>query len=158
MYNILIAVVLVLADQGFKYLAVQHLKGQSAVTLIPHVLGLRYAENTGAAFSILSGEVDFLIIITAAALAAIAYFVMTKKFSDKIEEFCFVLIFAGGVGNLIDRVAQGKVVDYLEFLFMDFPIFNFADILVCCGVGFYALYVIMSEFSSKNKKAGKNND
>ena len=57
-----------------------------------------------------------------------------------------------GVGNLIDRIVQGKVVDYLEFLFIDFPIFNFADILVCCGVGLYAIYIVLTEFILKNKK------
>ena len=152
MFNILIAVVCIFLDQGFKYLAVQHLKGQAAVTVIPGLIGLRYAENTGAAFSILSGKVDFLIIITAVALAVVAFLIIAKKFDTKIEEFCFVLIFAGGVGNLIDRIVQGKVVDYLEFLFIEFPIFNFADILVCCGVGLYAVYTVVSEISSKKKK------
>ncbi|MBE6886993.1 MAG: signal peptidase II [Ruminococcaceae bacterium] len=158
MINILIAVVCILLDQGFKYLAVQHLKGQAAVTVIPGLIGLRYAENTGAAFSILSGKVDFLIIITAVALAVVAFFIVAKKFDKKIEEFCFVLIFAGGVGNLIDRIVHGKVVDYLEFLFIEFPIFNFADILVCCGVGLYAVYTVVSEFSSKKGKAEGTDD
>lgn len=152
MINILLAVVLIAADQVFKYLAVSGLKGQQALTVIPHFLGLRYAENTGAAFSILSGKVDFLIIITAVALIAILYAVVTKKIGDRFETFCFVLIFAGGVGNLIDRVVNGVVVDYLEFLFIDFPIFNFADVLICCGVGLYAVYTIALEIASKKKK------
>ena len=63
MLYIFIAVVCVLLDQGFKFLAVRYLKGQAAITVIPGLIGLRYAENTGAAFSILSGKVDFLIII-----------------------------------------------------------------------------------------------
>lgn len=152
MFNLLLALVLIVADQGFKLLAVNGLKGQPAITVIPHLLGLRYAENTGAAFSMLSGKVDFLIIITAVALAAIAYAVIAKKIGNRFEEFCFVLIFAGGVGNLIDRILNGVVVDYLEFLFIDFPIFNFADVLICCGVGLYAVYTIVSEVASKKKK------
>ena len=99
-----------------------------------------------------------MIIITAIALAVVAYFILAKKFDNRIEEICFVLIFAGGVGNLIDRIAQGKVVDYLEFLFIEFPIFNFADILVCCGVGLFAIYTIVSEFSPKNKKERKTDE
>ena len=158
MLYIFIAVVCVLLDQGFKFLAVQYLKGQAAITVIPGLIGLRYAENTGAAFSILSGKVDFLIIITAIALAVVAYFILAKKFDNRIEEICFVLIFAGGVGNLIDRIVQGKVVDYLEILFIEFPIFNFADILVCCGVGLFAIYTIVSEFSPKNKKERKTDE
>lgn len=155
MFNILLAVALVALDQFFKFLAVQQLKGAQAVTVIPHIIGFRYAENTGAAFSMFSGKVDFLIIVTAVALVAIAYAVIAKKFTDKIEEFCFVLIFAGGVGNLIDRVVQGKVVDYLEFLFIEFPIFNFADILVCFGVGLFAVYTVYTEFIAAKKKDDK---
>ena len=152
MYNILIAGAFVLADQWFKVLAVSQLKGQPAVTIIPHIIGLRYAENTGAAFSMFSGKVDFLIIVTAIALAVMAYLVFAKKFDSKIEEFCFLLIFSGGVGNLIDRVLQGKVVDYLEFLFVEFPIFNFADILVCVGVGLYAVCVFFGDSFIEKKK------
>ena len=158
MLYIFIAGLMVLADQLFKMLAVQHLKGQAAVTVIPHIIGMRYAENTGAAFSILSGKVDFLIIITAAALILIAYCIFFKKFETKIEEICFLLILAGGAGNLIDRILYGKVVDYLEFLFIDFPIFNFADILVCIGVGLYAVYTVITEFILKNKKDENVND
>ncbi len=151
MFYIFLTAAYVALDQVFKYLAVQHLKGAGRIVLIPHIIGLRYAENTGAAFSMFSGKVDFLIIFTAIVIAVIIYALIAKKFSDKTEEFCFVLILAGGIGNLIDRIAQGKVVDYLEFLFIDFPIFNFADILVCCGVGLYAVYVVYTEFIAKKK-------
>lgn len=152
MFNILLIVALVALDQWFKLLAVQYLKGAQAITAVPYFLGLRYAENTGAAFSMFSGKVDFLIIVTAVALLVIAYALFAKKFSNKIEEFCFVLIFAGGTGNLIDRIARGKVVDYLEFLFIEFPIFNFADILVCCGIALFAGYTIYTEFICGKKK------
>ena len=145
MLYIFIAVVCVLLDQGFKFLAVKYLKGQAAITVIPGLIGLRYAENTGAAFSILSGKVDFLIIITAIALAVVAYFILAKKFDNRIEEICFVLIFAGGVGNLIDRIFQGYVIDYFEFLFMDFAVFNVADVYVCTGIGLYTVYVLYTE-------------
>ena len=155
MFYVFLTAAYVALDQIFKYLAVQHLKGAQPVTLIPHIIGLRYAENTGAAFSIFSGKVDFLIVFTAVALAVILLALVTKRFSDKVEEFCFVLILAGGIGNLIDRIVLGKVVDYLEFLFIDFPIFNFADILVCCGVGLYAIYVVYTEFIATKKKDEK---
>lgn len=155
MYKFLLPLILVAADQGFKFLAVEYLKGNGAVTVIPGIIGLRYAENTGAAFSILSGKVDFLILITAVALVVLLLLILMKKIDTKFEEFCYLLIFSGGVGNLIDRVLQGKVVDYLEFLFIDFPIFNFADILVCCGVGLFAVYTVVTEFPSINKKGNK---
>ena len=152
MYNLLIVIVLVALDQLFKHLATRMLVDLVPVVIIPHFIGFNYVHNYGAGFSILSGKVDFLIVITAVALLAIAVGIVAKKFDNKIDEFSFVLILAGGIGNLVDRVVNGYVVDYLEFLFMEFPIFNFADILICTGVGLFVLNTIITEFVSKKKK------
>lgn len=157
MLNIIIVVILVALDQLFKHLATQFISSIAPVTVIPGLLGLNYVHNYGAGFSILSGKVNFLIIFTSVALAAIALAIIFHKFESKFEEFCFVLILAGGIGNLIDRALNGFVVDYLEFLFIEFPVFNFADILICCGVGLFMVYTVKTEFFSKNKK-GKGSD
>ena len=155
MFNLLIVVVLVALDQLFKVLATRILPDIVPVAVVPHFIGFNYIHNYGAGFSILSGKVDFLIVITAVALLAIAVGIFAKKFDNNIDEFSFVLILAGGIGNLIDRVVNGYVVDYLEFLFMEFPVFNFADILICTGVGLFILNTIVTEFFSKNKKGEK---
>ena len=152
MFNLLIVVVLVALDLFFKVLATRILPDIVPVVVVPHFIGFNYIHNYGAGFSILSGKVDFLIVITAVALLAIAVGIFAKKFDNNIDEFSFVLILAGGIGNLIDRVVNGYVVDYLEFLFMEFPVFNFADILICTGVGLFVLNTIVTEFFSKNKK------
>lgn len=152
MYKLIIVIALAGLDQLFKYIATQNLPAIVPVTLIPGVIGFNYVHNYGAGFSILSGKVDFLIFFTAIALMAIAVFIVLKKFADAVEEFSFVLILAGGIGNLIDRIVNGYVVDYLEFLFIEFPVFNFADILICTGVGLFALNTIRTEILSKNKK------
>lgn len=152
MFNLLIVVALVALDQIFKVLATRILPDIVPVAVVPHFIGFNYIHNYGAGFSILSGKVDFLIVITAVALLAIAVGIFAKKFDNNIDEFSFVLILAGGIGNLIDRVVNGYVVDYLEFLFMEFPVFNFADILICTGVGLFVLNTIVTEFFSKNKK------
>ncbi len=149
MHNLIFIFIFVSVDQLLKYLATQYLASGGSVTLIPKFIGLNYILNPGAGFSILSGKVNFLIIITSIALLFIAYMLFIKKIPNKIEQISFVLIFSGGLGNLIDRVLNGVVVDYFEFLFIDFPIFNFADILICCGVALYAIYVLKSEYSSK---------
>ena len=151
MFNLLVIIVLVGLDQGFKYLATNYLVDIVPVTIIPKIFGFNYVHNYGAGFSILSGKTDFLIYFTAIALLAIAFCIFTKKFETLSEELCFVLILAGGIGNLIDRVVNGYVVDYIEFLFIEFPVFNFADILICVGVGLFALETIKTEFFSKNK-------
>ena len=150
--SIVFTAVLVIVDRFSKILAAKYLAGGGAVVVIPYLLGLRYLENTGMAFSILSGKTVFLAVVTAVALAVMAYFIFIKKYGQSFERFCFILIFAGGAGNLIDRVFQGYVIDYFEFLFMDFAIFNVADVYVCTGVGFYALYVIYTEFIKKEKE------
>ena len=94
---------------------------------------------------LLSGKVDFLIVFTAVALAFIAFLVFAKKFDTKMEEFCFTLILAGGIGNLIDRVSLGYVIDYIYFELINFPIFNFADCCVVVGCGLMILYVLLDD-------------
>ncbi len=149
--SIIFTTILVFIDRISKILAAKYLAGGPAVVVIPYLLGLRYLENTGMAFSLLTGKTIFLAVITAIALIVMAYFLYIKPQGDKFERFCFILIFAGGVGNLIDRVFQGYVIDYFEFLFMDFAIFNVADVYVCVGVGLYAIYTFYTEFYKKEK-------
>lgn len=150
--NILFTAVLIFADRLSKVMAAKYLADGTVMTVIPYFLGLRYLENTGMAFSMLSGKTVFLAVVTAAALIIMAYFLFVKNYGERFERFCFILIFAGGVGNLIDRVFQGYVIDYFEFLFMDFAIFNVADVYVCVGVGLYAIYTFYTEFYKKENK------
>ena len=147
--SVILSVILIAADQWSKYLATTYLMGNGSIVVIPHLLGLRYIQNTGAAFSILSSSTGFLIAVTSVALVIMGYMVFFRKFGDAFENFCFLLIFSGGIGNLIDRVMNGFVVDYFEFLFMDFAIFNVADVYVCVGIGLYALYTIYTEYLRK---------
>ncbi len=149
--SIVFTAILIIIDRVSKILAAKYLAGGGAVVVIPYLLGLRYLENTGMAFSLLSGKTVFLAVVTALALIIMAYFIFIKKAGLPFERFCFILIFAGGIGNLIDRVFQGYVIDYFEFLFMDFAIFNVADVYVCTGVGLYALYVLVTEYIKKEK-------
>ncbi len=149
--SLIISACLIAFDRWSKYLAIEYLMGKGTVVVIPGFLGLKYIENTGAAFSILSNSTNFLIIVTSIALVILAYFLFIKKYGDKLERFCFILIFAGGVGNLIDRVFRGFVVDYFELLFMNFAVFNVADVYVCTGIGIYALYTIYTELLLKKK-------
>ncbi len=154
LFSLIFILILVLSDQLSKYLAIKYLVGKGTVVVIPHFLGLKYIENTGAAFSILSENTGFLVVITTIALLIMAYVIFTDKFEHKFEKFCFILIFAGGIGNLIDRVSRGFVVDYFELLFMDFAIFNVADVYVCTGLGLYMIFVFYTEYFKK-KKGGK---
>ena len=151
-FSIIITAVLVILDQWSKYLATEHLIGAGTVVVLPRILGLRYVENTGAAFSMMSNSTDFLIVITAVALIVMAYVFWVKNYGEVFERFCFTLIIAGGIGNLIDRVLNGFVVDYFEFLFMKFAVFNVADVYVCTGIALYTLYTFYSEFIELGKR------
>lgn len=123
-------------DQLTKYWAVTHLMPQKSMEFVPGVLGFHYTENTGAAFSILRDKQLLLIIITLLIIAVLLG-MMTKaiKISDPmIVKLSYMLIISGALGNFIDRARLNYVVDFFEFKFINFPIFNVADILVVCGV------------------------
>lgn len=154
--NLVCIAALVAVDQALKLWASSVLAPVGSMPFIPHFLELRFCLNEGAAFSMLSGKQVFLILVTGAALLAVAYwlFFQCRGPAKRWERAAMLLVLAGGIGNLIDRVANGCVVDYLNFLFMEFPIFNFADICVCVGVGLYLIYVFFIE----TRDAKKEND
>ena len=137
-------VILVAFDQWTKSLAVEHLKGQEDITLIPGVLCLHYLENRGAAFGIFQDQRTFLLILTAIILICVCY-VLWKIPSDKkynlLKLLCF-MVTAGGIGNLIDRVRLNYVVDFIYFSLIDFPVFNVADIYVTVSMFLLLILVL----------------
>ena len=159
--QIIAAAVLTLIDQWIKKLAVTHLMGKEDIVLIKNFIGLSYAENTGAAFSAFSDSTMLLSIVTLVLLAGGVIFLLLGKIKGKILNTCAVLILAGGAGNLIDRFAQGYVVDYIKTLFIDFPVYNFADCLVCVGAFSLVIYliyeIIRDTKAEKLKKQGGDN-
>ncbi|MBQ6419839.1 MAG: signal peptidase II [Clostridia bacterium] len=147
--------VLIGLDQLIKRAVELRLKGAGTKVLIKGVLGLRYAENTGAAFSLFNSSTAALSVVTAVAMLAglVALFVIKKK--ALIYEITVPLIIAGGAGNLIDRLTRGYVIDYIMTLFVNFPIFNFADCLITCSciaIMIWLIYEIVRD--SKPKPAG----
>lgn len=137
-------VILVAFDQWTKSLAVEHLKGQEDITLIPGVLCLHYLENRGAAFGIFQDQRTFLLILTAIILICVCY-VLWRIPSDKkynlLKLLCF-MVTAGGIGNLIDRVRLNYVVDFIYFSLIDFPVFNVADIYVTVSMFLLLILVL----------------
>ncbi len=132
LWTLIPTVLLIVADQLLKYLAVIHLKGQPAVSLIDGVFELLYVENLGAAFSILENQRLFFIIFTTIVMLFLLVVLLSGRYRrHMLLNISFILVLAGGIGNLIDRIVRGAVVDYLYFKWIDFPIFNFAD---CCLV------------------------
>lgn len=126
-------------------------------TVIDGFLQWRYVENTGAAFSLFTGKTALLSVFTAVVLLVGFYLIFAKKIKSKVALASVVMLMGGGLGNLIDRVFRHFVVDYIEVLFIDFPVFNFADCFVTVGefllVG-YLIYDIVRDY----KKAGQKTD
>lgn len=146
LFNLAAVAALVGIDQLIKLWAVQVLQPVGAMSLIPHVVELRFVLNQGMAFSLLSGKQLFLIIATSAALLAVAYGLFFCSRGKRLQQAALVLVLGGGIGNLIDRVLNGEVVDYINLLFMRFAVFNFADICVCAGVALWVLVIFLDEF------------
>lgn len=151
------AAALVAADQLIKMWATATLQPVGTIPVIPHVLELQYVLNDGMAFSLLSGKQTFLTVVTSIALAAVLIYLMIKN-PPPVERAAWTLILGGGIGNLIDRALNGQVVDYFNFLFMRFAVFNFADVCITVGVALLILGLILEERkSSKAAKAAAEN-
>lgn len=149
---ILVSGILVAADQYTKFLAVTHLKGQQPFVLIGNVFELLYSENRGAAFGMMQGKQGFFFVIAAIVLAAAAW-AMLRMPGFEVRRYhglklCVTMITAGAIGNMIDRISQGYVVDFLYFKLIDFPIFNVADIYVTTAT---ALLMILLLFYYKEE-------
>lgn len=149
----LIAIALMVgADQIIKLLVIKYLEPMGSLPLIDGFIRLRYAENTGAAFGSFSGQTKLLSAFTFAIIIVGLIYLFTKKRKVDVEYVCIALIIAGGVGNLIDRVFRGYVVDYIEPLFVDFAVFNFADILVTCSSVVLVIWLFYDIYRSGRKK------
>lgn len=142
MIQIFLVVILVALDQLIKYACVQKLI--APVTIIPHFIELLYVENRGAAFGIMENNKIFLLFVPMILIIGMIlyYFQLSTSKVDKINKIGLLLIISGAIGNLIDRIFRGYVVDMFHFTLFEFPVFNFADILVVCG----AFIIIFSTF------------
>lgn len=136
-----------IADQLTKYWVSLQIKPHNTVPLVENVLHFTYSENTGAAFSIFRGMQSFLVILTSIGMALIfVYMVRIKGDGKALLQFSLALILAGGVGNLIDRLRLGYVIDFIDVRLINFAIFNVADILISIGM---FLLIVDSLFVSK---------
>ena len=122
-------------DQFSKFFAVKYIKTNILNISIKPIFDLVYVENTGAAFGIFKGMRFIFIIITIIAIIAILIYIYRLNLEkEKYSFICLILIFSGAIGNFIDRVRLAYVVDFINFSFIDFPVFNFADsyITIAC--------------------------
>lgn len=139
-----VCAVLVIADQLSKHAALTYLAPVGNIVIIQNIFSLTFVENRGAAFGILQGARWGFLIATPLILAAMVYYFIKLPYG-RVYGFvraALVLVFAGAIGNYIDRLFRGYVVDFLHATFIDFPVFNLADIFVVTGTALLAVLLI----------------
>ena len=151
---ILLSVMLIIIDQGIKYIVVSNLNVLDSVNIIPNFLNITYVTNSGGAFSILSGSRYFFIILGIIAIIYLIKYIMSDSNITKVDLIAYSLVISGIIGNLIDRVVRGYVIDYLDFKIINynFPIFNIADICIVIGCLLLVLTLKEEEDGSKSNR------
>lgn len=148
----LFAAVIVVLDQVTKYLTVANIPLGTAIPAVPGLFQLTYLRNTGMAFSMLEGGRWFFLIMTAAAFVFLGIVLKKKWITHPTGLWAVASIAGGAIGNLIDRIRLGYVIDMIEVTFMKFAVFNVADCFVVCGA---ILLVIYTFFFDKPAKKGE---
>ena len=151
--SLFLMIALVTADQVIKYFVDAYLKPVGSVPVISKVLQFSYYENDGAMMGMMSGKTSLMTILAVICLGVIAFVIFSGKIKFGVDYCCIVLMMSGGLGNIIDRIFRGYVIDYIEVLFVDFYIFNFADCLVTCAAFIMIGNQIYEIYKEKKVKA-----
>ena len=152
------AALLTAADQLIKFFIERDLQPVMSADFINGFIGWKYVRNTGAAFGSFAQSTTLLSVFTGIVLLAGIALILSGKLKKKYYLVCATLIVAGGLGNLIDRIFRGYVVDFIEVQFVNFAVFNFADILVTVGAFMLIGYLLYDTFRERSeKKKGENN-
>ncbi|MDD7543047.1 MAG: signal peptidase II [Peptoniphilaceae bacterium] len=156
MLGIILTVILGLgADQISKWAAAKYLAGGNDISVIGNFLKLHYLENRGAAFGILQGKMIFFVLITIFAVGLLIYLLRKEKNASIWFQIGIALILFGALGNFIDRIRLGYVIDFIKLdlvSFYEFPIFNVADIGVTIGTAIVILYELFIPGKERSRK------
>jgi len=135
--------IIILIDQLTKWLVVNNIKlEEESISIIPKILDFVNIHNPGAAFNILSGRIEILSIISLLFSIGVVWYMLYKKPQNKLFRISAMLLFAGAVGNAVDRIFRGQVVDFIKLAFINFPVFNIADISITCGAALLIIYIL----------------
>ncbi|MBR4286860.1 MAG: signal peptidase II [Clostridia bacterium] len=152
---VIVIALLVGADQLFKYLAVQYLADGDYFTVIENVLRFRFVKNSGAVFGSFSNHTAILTVFSVLLLAGAIFLLATNKKRSRFMNVCLVLMISGGIGNVIDRIRLGYVIDFIEPTFVNFAVFNFADCLITVSafliIGYLIYDFVKDAIRVKNK-------
>ena len=145
---LIFAVVWVVLDQGVKFLVRAAIPLHTSQTFIPGLFDLTYIRNTGAAFSILRSQTWLLTVLSGIAVVVLLVLLLRRTLPSKLGMLSLALLLAGAAGNFIDRLAFGYVTDMFQTTFMNFPVFNVADIGVVVG-GFFLVLAVLTAKEEK---------
>ena len=156
---IIAVLLMIVLDQAVKLWALTSLQAQHTIPLIENVFHLTYVENRGAAFSLFAQfDSRWIFVALACVITVVILIALQKKYMQTVlGRWSLVLIAAGALGNAIDRVAHGFVVDLFDFRLIHFPVFNVADIFICIGGALFVIY-FMFQHKDKQPENENNND
>ncbi len=149
LWTIFIIVGTIVIDQWTKYLAVVHLQPRDTLPIWQDMLHLTYLENRGAAFGMLSDKRWVFMLLSTVAIVVMLWWLYKEKPASPWVQTAGALIIGGGIGNMIDRVRLGYVVDFIDVRAIDFYVFNGADSFVCVGCGMIVAWVLYMELVKK---------
>lgn len=143
-----VSILIIMLDQISKLIMID-----KNINILPQVLSFSYTQNTGVAFGLISNNIIFVIIFNIVILGIIIKFLKENNESiDYTVLVSLILILSGGIGNLIDRILKGYVVDFIKFDFINFPIFNVADISITLGIFILIIVIVKQMILNKNEK------
>ena len=147
------SIILIVIDIVIKLIISNNLILNQSISVINNFFYITYVKNTGVAWSILSGKINLIIVITLAIIMLLIIYIFNKKSYSVLEIISYSMLLSGSIGNLIDRIIYGYVIDYLDFniLGYDYPIFNFADICIVIGIDLILIFGGKDGISSRNK-------
>ena len=144
----------ILLDQLTKLLCVKFLMPVKTVPIIKDALHLTYVENRGAAFGMLADSRWVFMLISTVAIIAMLFYLYSGMTQGVLYEVAISMVISGGIGNMIDRIALGYVIDFIDFRLIDFAVFNGADSFVCVGAGLLILALILDIIKESREKKG----
>lgn len=142
---IILSILMVVLDFVTKQLVMANMPLYQTIPLIEDIFHITYVRNSGAAFSMLSGQRIFLILLPILIIGAIVFYIIKKKPTNKLLILSLSMIGSGGIGNLIDRIRFGEVIDFFDFRLINFPVFNVADIFVTVGAILFICLLLFSK-------------
>ncbi len=152
----LIVIFSIILDQITKILAYNNLSKSEEIVVIPKILGLSFVENRGAAFGMFADNRWVFMIFSTVAIGVMIYFLFSWKQSHPLLLISLSMLIGGGIGNMIDRILRGYVIDFFKFLFVKFAVFNVADCFVTIGAALLAIYLLFI-FDDDSSKKSENN-